>query len=786
MAVALDEEREIAATLTSSDACATYYREGLMTSHFADPRCRVVFGWAMEYFGTHGRLENAPSKEVMLTEFPDYEDLIAETKGAAPSYLSTRLKDKYIKREAEDTMRVILPGMGGDAMGTVTMLRDAFSTIVDNCTPADECLEYGKDMEAYRKMMAERRDRDGVPYPFKEMQDWTGGVRDGELAVLVAPPGTGKAQPLDSHILTDGGWVRMGDIKVGDCVKNRKGGDSVVSGVFPQGKLEEYRVTFADGRSMLCNDEHLFTVRYKGKNGGRRVYKERSVTVREMLDSGIVDSSGRSRWFVPLSAPVEFSERSHVIDPYVLGVLIGDGCLSGTSIEFSSNEEDIVEKVSDILGDEYVVSKRNSRNYSYGIRAVARSGHRSALISEMERLGLRVGSVGKFIPEEYLFDSVANRKALLAGLFDTDGCVTKSGSLTYSTRSERLSDDVVSLARGLGYSATKRLCKRGCRGVDITVTIITDDRIFSSSKHSLRYERFRKGGQGSRISAGRLPVRAIERTGRFVDMQCIMVDDDDHLYISDEYCLTHNTVFACKMALEAWRAGYRVYFASLELPIGNVTERIEYMVANENGLRVPIAEYRRGTRPPQYEQVIREAQDTMAGFSGKLFVEQPRVEDRTPTALVRACKARGCNFLIVDQLQFVMRPKRDSLPESYGAALQEFKQQIMTPVDNVRLPMLLLHQMNRQGTRAQHEGTGKVGSMADIAGSAWVEQISDIVWGIGRNEEEKNNNTMNLATLKVRNVESVGWRLSWDTTLTYQFDILRDPLTGNSIRLEGW
>lgn len=77
MAVALDEEREIAATLTSSDACATYYRDGLSSAHFADPRCRTIFEWTMDYFGTHGRLESAPSKEVMLTEFPDYDDLIA-------------------------------------------------------------------------------------------------------------------------------------------------------------------------------------------------------------------------------------------------------------------------------------------------------------------------------------------------------------------------------------------------------------------------------------------------------------------------------------------------------------------------------------------------------------------------------------------------------------------------------------------------------------------------------------------------------------------------------------
>lgn len=438
MAVALDEEREIVATLSSADACATYYREGVRDAHFADARCRVVFAWAMDYYCTHGRMEEAPSPDVLSTEFPDYIDLISEAKGAAPSYLVGRLKSRYVKRQAEDVMRTILPNMPNDPLATVTMMRDAFSSIADNCVPSDECIEYGKDMDAYRKMMRERRERGGAPYPFKEMQAWTGGIRDGELAVLVAPAGTGKS------------------------------------------------------------------------------------------------------------------------------------------------------------------------------------------------------------------------------------------------------------------------------------------------------------------------------------------------------------VFACKTALEAWRAGYRVYFASLELPIGNIAERLEYMVVNEDGFRVPVGEYMRGVRPPQYEEAIREAQDKMASFPGKLFIEQPRLEDRTPAGLVRACKSRGCNFIIVDQLQFVMKPKRDSLTESYGAALQEFKQQIMSPADNVKLPMLLLHQMNRQGAKAQHEGTGKVGSMSDIAGSAWVEQISDIVWGLGRNEEEKNNDVMNLATLKVRNVDSVGWRLSWDTSVRYQFDILRDPITGDAIRLDSW
>ena len=437
MTVALDAEMEIAATLSDADACATYYREGINESHFADSKCRDLFSWCMAYYLTHGRMEKAPSHEIIETEFPDYPETIKDSKGAAPSYLCQRIKNDYVKRQTSDVIKTVLPSMSVDAMGAATMLRESFAAIVENCTPSDELMVYGEDMDAYRKKLHEIREHAGAPYPFKEMQSHTGGIHDGELAILVGPSGYGKSN------------------------------------------------------------------------------------------------------------------------------------------------------------------------------------------------------------------------------------------------------------------------------------------------------------------------------------------------------------FACKTALEAIRQGRNVFFATLELAIETITQRMEFMVVNEERLRVPIYNYTSGLHLPEYEAALEEAQDAIADMPGKLVVAQPKVDDRTPSALVQACKSHGCNFLIIDQLQFVKRPKRDTIQESYGAALQEFKQQIMTPADNRRLPLLLLHQMNRTGGKAQREGVGRVGSMDSIAGSAWVEQISDIVWGIGRNDEERNNDIMNLATLKTRNVAPIGWQLSWDTNVSFQFDILRDE-NGNARRLDKW
>lgn len=245
------------------------------------------------------------------------------------------------------------------------------------------------------------------------------------------------------------------------------------------------------------------------------------------------------------------------------------------------------------------------------------------------------------------------------------------------------------------------------------------------------------------------------------------------------------SMLAVKTALEAVRQGWNVYFATLELDPYAITQRMELMEANRDGIEVPVGPWREGVRLDRYVAAYEAAQERIAAMPGKLVVDQPRVEDRTPAALVNACKSLGCNYMIVDQLQFVTKPRRESLSESVGMVMQDFKQVLSRPADNVRVPMLLLHQMNRTGVKTQETGSGKIGSMTDIAHSSWIEQLSDVVWAIGRNREEGNLGIMNIGTLKVRNFPHVGWRLDWDLDVGFRIGIQHLP-DGSPVRLLEW
>ena len=350
----------------------------------------------------------------------------------------------------------------------------------------------------------------------------------------------GKCMPLYSHILTPNGWVKNSDIKEGDEVCTPFNGTSTVLGVFPQGKKEIYVVETSDGRKSECGEEHLWMVRDKytleryrsGKDGNNIV-----ATTREILDR----MREGKEFFLPINDKIDFPKKEYPIHPYVLGVLIGDGCLTDTNgayIAVSNTEEDIIEKVRLLMGCEKI--KRTRHNHTKYFYLQSYREYRKYL----RDVGLMTYSYNKSIPKEYLFGSIEQRIELLKGLMDTDGCVKENNKYYFSTTSRQLKDDFLHLCRSLGYIVSASEDSRHdkyTQGQHWTIYIRTTDVIVSSLKHLSKIK------SGESLSNKRhydhVKITSITRRGN-TEMQCISIADKDHLYIVDDFVVTHNTFAA--------------------------------------------------------------------------------------------------------------------------------------------------------------------------------------------------------------------------------------------------
>jgi superfamily II DNA or RNA helicase len=363
--------------------------------------------------------------------------------------------------------------------------------------------------------------------------------------ILADEMGLGKAQDLDAKVLGPTGWLRMGDIVVGDRVMNAQGGVSRVIGVYPQGELEAFRVTFSDGASTICSDDHLWAVNTALRNS--RKNSHRVLTLAE-IRSRLRDGAGNARHFIPLAAPFRYdAETTLSIDPYLLGCLLGDGHFKYGRIAISTSDEYVRESVRALLptGTELVSLGR----YDYGIRVEGTRGSRfrpNPLRAALRSSGLLGhGGETKFVPREYLFASVPDRIAVLQGLLDTDGGIGSDGHIEYTSTSERLARDVADLVRSLGGTARLRVkpaptyrhlgeLRTGRPAYRVTVALPAGVAPFRLPRKLERYT-----GR-SKYPPSRAIV-SVEPIGRR-PMQCIAVDAPDRLYVTDDYIVTHNTI----------------------------------------------------------------------------------------------------------------------------------------------------------------------------------------------------------------------------------------------------
>jgi phosphate starvation-inducible PhoH-like protein len=363
----------------------------------------------------------------------------------------------------------------------------------------------------------------------------------------------GRAQPLSSPVLTPSGFTPIGSLRVGDLVVGSNGLPTPVLGVFPQGRKEVFRLHAQDGASTLCCGEHLWHVftaadRRRGKPG-------RIVETREML--GQLRSGHQHRFELPLlTAPAEFPAREVPLDPYALGLLLGDGCLTATTTpSFSTADRELAFALEERLEG---IELRPKGDLDYVLRHTA--GHRGGVIvanpvtAALRELGLAgTRSNTKFVPDAYLHNESAVRLAVLQGLLDSDGGpVAQSGRtcrIQYTTCSRSLRDDVLFLVRSLGgvaYSRRRKAAGRSpgrARGRPVhhrSDAFVMDIRLpdeIEPFRLSRKRERYRRDGGGRPMRF----VHAVELAGE-EETVCIQVAAMDSLYVTDDFLLTHNTL----------------------------------------------------------------------------------------------------------------------------------------------------------------------------------------------------------------------------------------------------
>ena len=376
--------------------------------------------------------------------------------------------------------------------------------------------------------------------------------KENRLGIYVGLAGTGKAMPKDTLIPTPDGEKLLGEIKVGDFVFDRKGHPTKVLGVYDRGVRRCFELTFSDGRKTRCCDEHIWPCYTSKKN-------LKNLTLQEMMEKGIrISAKSGARFRMPINGCVEFSEKELPVHPYILGVFLGDGCCKERYLTLSSNDLPVVEKVAKILNA--TAEKLSENNYSWRFMKGGKAITTKEVFGDIASWVMR-GSNEKAIPADYLHGSRDQRIALLQGLFDTDGSVSSksNGLASFSTTSSELYAGVSYLLRSLGLSASTS-SKAVCRGrVKQNGTCSTDYVVRTHLKPDQFDVCFSLPRQIEKLKAVfgafKRPSKCTERVALTdvreiepCDQVCILVDNPEHLFLANDFLVTHNT----HRAIEDW------------------------------------------------------------------------------------------------------------------------------------------------------------------------------------------------------------------------------------------
>jgi replicative DNA helicase len=546
----------------------------------------------------------------------------------------------------------------------------------------------------------------GIPTGFADVDRLTSGFQAGDLVILAARPSMGKAQPLDAPVLTPSGFVPMGRIHAGSSVIGADGKSHRILGVFPQGNKPVFRVRFSDGASVECCDEHLWqTTTAAERSAGASSIK----TLSEIRRSLRVDGEPDHR--VPAVAPIHFAARSErlLLEPYLLGLLLGDGSL------FNSRSGRRAPGPAPVSVD--------------GLAAMGepRTGL-STLRLALEHYGLPDSSIESFIPADYLHADAPARLDLVRGVLDMAGeVVAGEQAVDFTTSSSRLAENVAYVARSLGAIVVpaSTVARDGAPAFRLRLHFPDGVVPVTSTSHLTRWNTGRRRGVERFITA-------VEPVGR-KPCQCILVDSDDHLYVTSDFVVTHNTALClniathvgCRAQYQNKRCGVGVF--SLEMPKEQLVMR---MLSSE--ARVDSQRIRTG-------KLIESDWAKLAQAAGVLADANIHIDD-TPAVSILELRAKcrrlfakyessdqPIRLIVVDYLQLMRGNERIDNREQQIA---EISRSLKALAKELGIPVLALSQLNR----SLEKRPDKRPMMSDLRESGSIEQDSDTILFIYREE----------------------------------------------------
>ncbi|WP_439675910.1 replicative DNA helicase [Embleya sp. MST-111070] len=550
----------------------------------------------------------------------------------------------------------------------------------------------------------------GIPTGFTDLDSLTNGLHAGQMIVIAARPAMGKALALDTPLPTPTGWTTMGEVRVGDLLIGADGAPTrVVAATEVLNDRPCYEVEFSDGAVIVADGAHQWVTETRAERravrdhapeasrGAVRTTEEIAATVR------CATADRRLNHAVRVAAPACLPERDLPLPPYVLGAWLGDGHSAGS--RFTTADPEMIDNIE----REGIRAVPTSSPMSFNL-CLPDPGAVDAILSTLGVLD------DKHIPEDYLRASEAQRRALLAGLLDTDGHVSPSGTVRFAVTNRRLAEGTLELVLSLGYRATMRTEPVKGRDADTSiryqVNFTPADKVFRLTRKIARQSTLAYPTTRLRYIAA---VRRIDS----VSVRCVEVDNADHLYLAGRAWIpTHNSTLGLDIARAcSIRNGLSSVIFSLEMGRNEIMMRLLSAEA-----RVALHHMRSGSMTDDdWTRLSRKMGEVTAA---PMYIDDsPNLSMMEIRAKCRRLKQKhDLRLVIIDYLQ-LMQSGGSRRAENRQQEVSEMSRNLKLLAKELEVPVVAMSQLNR----GPEQRTDKKPMVSDLRESGSIEQDADMV-----------------------------------------------------------